>query len=144
MKKVITLLFACLLMTKVFAGPSLSIGWNNYTQNISGYGGATSGITVGAIAGDSVSLYVYVDCGMGLTPPYQWFFNGDSIMNSANTISLHVIIYQPGIYSASICTFMGVTIIQFSVNYTTTSLQNFKNINFLNVFPTAVTSSITI
>ncbi|HKR06944.1 MAG TPA: T9SS type A sorting domain-containing protein [Bacteroidia bacterium] len=147
MKKIITL-FTCLLMTKVFAGPSLSIGWNNYTQNTFAVGGAISYIVVIANAGDSVRLWTNMNCGTISVPPDYWNFNGILIPNMADSFAITVIISQSGIYSANTLFCLSPQMINidldFAVTINTTGIPSFKNINFLNVFPTAVTSSITI
>jgi hypothetical protein len=75
MKNVITLLFVCSLVTKVFAGPSISMGYNNHTQNLY-FSASVTAMTVPANAGDSVSLSVYINCGTWLMAPYYWMYNG--------------------------------------------------------------------
>ncbi|HKR06943.1 MAG TPA: T9SS type A sorting domain-containing protein [Bacteroidia bacterium] len=143
MKRITTLLFACLLMTKVFAGPSLDVGYHNYTQNLF-FSGPVTGLNVTANFGDSVSLFILMDCNNGFHIPDQWYFNGDSIPNTSDSMIIKIIINQSGTYSAHIDNCFSLNpYISFYVN-NITGISLIKNINFLNVFPTAVTSSITI
>jgi hypothetical protein len=143
MKKIITLVVACLLMTKVFATDHFEIGYWNITQNTGWGATGILGCSVIGNYGDSIQLLASSSCFLNNLGAAQWYFNGDSIPNTAGAFYINIKFNQPGgIYSAYIDNCFGVTL-----NFTagnTTGISSIKNINFLNIFPTAVTSSISI
>ncbi|MEO5571694.1 MAG: T9SS type A sorting domain-containing protein [Bacteroidia bacterium] len=147
MKKIIfTTLLSCLLITKSFAGPFFSMHYYNYTQNTFGGGVGIQSITVQANIGDSIKFDVLDACaGSIYLGAKQWYYNGDSIPNTAGAFFITQIITQSGNYSAPIefC-WLNIGLNFYVVVNNTTGIESVKNINFLNVFPTSVTSSITI
>jgi len=113
----------------------------NYTQNV---GANCGGYSCNVIAdiGDSVVFEFYVvDDWNIIYYPYKWYFNGDTIPNTSGQQFLSVIINQSGIYSA-----LGGVVFFMSYFYVNnlTGIPSLKNINSFNVYPTTVTSSITI
>jgi hypothetical protein len=142
MKKIICLIGLIGLMQNGFAKMHPYGHYYNYTQNV-----GTSCICfdnyLTANPGDSVLLDAYLSGPMGVFWPVQWFFNGDSISNTTLLDTISIIVNQAGIYVAYFDGMFGTGNISFNVNITT-GIPSIKNINFLNIFPTAVTSSITI
>ena len=128
-------------MTKVFATDHYSVSYINHTQNITGYDGDCN-IDVIANIGDSVSLMTL--CNGALWASSDWWFYlcntcpWDTVPNGSLVNPLNVIITQYGIYN----TLSGTGNI-FNI-VSSTGISSIKNINSLNVYPTAVTSSITI
>jgi hypothetical protein len=144
MKKIITLVVACLLMSKVFSGPAFHIGYSNITQNT---GFSVTGVPACNVTGnygDSIHLNaVEIPGGSMYIFPEQWFFNGDSIPNSAGANNIKIKFNQPGgTYSAYLGAYFGITVYFYAGNMT--GITSINNINSLRVFPTAVNSSITI
>jgi hypothetical protein len=142
MKKIICLFLFCFLGIVVSASPWWILSYVNHTQNISYVApmGLPS-IVVPANIGDSVSLSVADDClWLGL-----WRFNGDIIPGPLLTPSPHTlntVVTQSGSFVLDPC-FCPVPY-TFILNINTTGISSIKEITFLNIFPTTVTSSITI
>jgi hypothetical protein len=129
------------LMQNVFAGDELFVGYYNNTQNYGESGGSGS-YNVAANYGDTVVLKLSAFC-ISNYFPNAWYFNSGIIPNTAGIGIISTIITQTGVYTATLpgC-FYGFTAHFYVSNIT--GIASIQNINFLKVFPTAVTSSITI
>jgi len=147
MKKIICLLGLIAMMQNGFAKCQTNCSYHNYTQNIDSGGLGYNNINVLANPGDSVVFDAYDKFGINMpvyTYPAHWYLEGNSIPNSGGQQFLSVLINQSGTYSALInSSYCGSYTIYFYVT-NVTGIPSIKNINFLNIFPTAVTSSITI
>jgi hypothetical protein len=143
MKKIIFTICIFGVMQNGFGKSVLHGSYHNYTQNISDSISSISSIyffnVIESLA-DSVVLDAYIDDYGNNVYPQKWFFNSDSIPNTGGQQYLSVIINLAGTYTAS---FGSSELICFSVT-NVTGIPSIKNINFLKVFPTTVTSSITI
>jgi hypothetical protein len=100
MKKITTLLFACLLMTKVFAGDSFSMSCTNITQGTFYNQTGIPTINVFAYVGDSLDFNVSIQCGTTSGPPSIWYFNGDTIPNTNYVYQVKIIVTQSATYTA--------------------------------------------
>jgi type IX secretion system substrate protein len=145
MKKIICLIGLIGMMQSGFAKMHTWSHYNNYTQNtvVSGYD--IQNMNVSANIGDSIVFQAYILCANCMSMYYYpglWYLEGDSIPNSGGEF-LTVTINQYGTYSAPIQVDNWLHMLYFIVN-NTTGIPSIKNINFFDVFPTAVTSAITI
>jgi len=144
MKKIITLLGLLVILQNGFAKMAPYGAYFNYTQNTGagGYWSVNNYIT--ANPGDSIVFDAYYSITPSMPPQYpmQWYLEGNPIPWTAGDEFLPIIVNQSGTYRAH---FNGMwdDDIYFHVN-NITGIATLPNINFLNVFPTVVTSSITI
>ena len=148
MKKIICLIaISCSITGQLLAKDHPGLSWENYTSGmIVGLQlpGWPANIDVIANPGDSIAL-VFWDCdpcGVASFCVKQWYFNGDSILNSFGVDPLNIVISQIGTYSVQV--FCYPNPMTFTIIGSPTGIASFKSINFLKVFPTVVNSSITI
>jgi hypothetical protein len=142
MKKIITLICLVGMMQGGFAKDHYNAHWWNFTQNSLGTIDNWNAAYCIANMGDSMRFSVYIDCYPYSGGPSQWFFNGDSIPNMAGLVYLDIIVNQYGTIAVPLgaCFFDSV---RFHLS-NTTAISSLNNLNSLNVFPTTVTSTITI
>ncbi|MEP7169462.1 MAG: T9SS type A sorting domain-containing protein [Bacteroidota bacterium] len=143
MKKIIFTICLIGMMQNVFAKEYPYSHYYNITQGDTGGGVWEQNVNVIANYGDSVLFQAYIHFHNTTLYyyPVRWKFNGVIIPNAAGQEFLTVVINQSGTYCAkfsdeSYNIYFHVTNI--------TGIQAVNNVNFLNVYPTAVTSSITI
>jgi hypothetical protein len=142
MKKVIFIICLIGLMQNVFAKMHSYTYYINYTENTTGGGQDILNLNVLADIGDSVRFDASFEDGGSFYYPDQWYLEGDSIPNSTGQY-LFQVITQFGTYKAHIGP-VGLNVNLFFDVSNTTGIPSIKNINSLSIYPTAVTSSITI
>ncbi len=143
MKKIIFTICLIGLMQNVFSKEYPYSHYYNTTQGDTGGGIWEQNVNLTADVGDTIVFQAYIGFhNMNFYEyPNRWKFNGVPIPSTQGDEFFTAIINQPGIYCAK---FSDVSYnIYFHIS-TLTGIQTFNNINFLNVFPTSVTSSLTI
>ena len=145
MKKIITIICFIGIIQNGFAKGYVYDAYFNYTQNTGGGGiwVVTNNIT--ATIGDSIRFTSYFSQSGSIQNPDNWYLDGVLIPNTAGQQIFTIVVNQPGNYSAYINNSSQgwSNWVYFNVT-TTTGIPSLKNINSLTVYPTAVTSSITI
>ncbi|MEO8146773.1 MAG: T9SS type A sorting domain-containing protein [Bacteroidia bacterium] len=148
MKKTISLLVLAFgIAANVYAkGHHVLIAVNHTTgdsisQNVTSFG---LNINVPAVAGDSLTLYVYYEDIFGnftLENPQQWFLDGDSIVPSHLADPLEVIAPDSGVFSA---VFNGSLFMQFTIVTPTGLVEHHESDNSLKIFPNVTGTSLSI
>jgi type IX secretion system substrate protein len=143
MKKVIFTICLMGLMQNGFAKFYPYSYYVNYTQADSGGGIWVRYLNVIASYGDSILFQSAVHHTNTTYNEYptHWYFNGAVITGTSGQEFLTEIINQSGTYCAN---FSDTSYNIYFYITNVTGIASIKNINFLHVFPTAVTSSITI